>query len=54
MNEEMPLFKALTCPDCGYCPNPDGPDDLSGWDVMGADWGNLMCPQCATEFPCDD
>lgn len=40
MIAELGIFR---CPGCGY------ESDLDGFDVIGADEGNLFCPQCHLE-----
>jgi|GEM_PF-7122171 len=43
MRPAKPLWDA-TCPECGFT------DDLDAFDVIGANDGNIFCPQCAHEF----
>ncbi|HYF34699.1 MAG TPA: hypothetical protein VD994_05360 [Prosthecobacter sp.] len=42
MIDDYPKFR---CPNCGHV------GDLDGFDVLGADWGNLFCPDCHFEHP---
>ncbi len=40
----MDIEAIVKCPDCGYA------GTLGSYEVLGCDYGKVMCPECVTEF----
>jgi len=42
--KRKPSYEAVQCPACGFIGESDW------FDCMGADYGNVFCPECGKEF----